>query len=404
MGFAMKVPGVISAVVAAFLALPLMSGVWAQTAVAPATSGPATRLVEPPAPLLPTNTEFVPGGSAGGQWAEPQPIEAILKEDGAVRRDSRAMQSSAAKPGGLVGDQAGDLVGDLGGVQAFQFGDVTGAEAAYTALRQGGHALRAELPGVQETAMPGGDTLVLSGVTVLRFMKVREVTAALKVLEPGLPKAMGRRAIAPLLPTLFPANGLDAGSMRYALGPVGYQAMDGRLPAEILGWDKSAEVASANYGGRGGHGTLTLYLYPTPEIAGIVGRQIEQGINQKGPASFGTVKLKRIGPLVAMTSGGWTAAQAQALVDAVSLHQEVTFQKPIPPEFHAEIRKTVSLMQGIAIFTGVLILAALVIGLFLGGGRAAIRVMQGKSAASEPEFLTIDLSGRPEPLKPSHPE
>ena len=31
--------------------------------------------------------------------------------------------------------------------------------------------------------------------------------------------------------------------------------------------------------------------------------------------------------------------------------------------------------------------------LFFGGARAAIRVMQGKPAATEPEFLRIDLSG-----------
>jgi hypothetical protein len=35
----------------------------------------------------------------------------------------------------------------------------------------------------------------------------------------------------------------------------------------------------------------------------------------------------------------------------------------------------------------------LVLGLFFGGGRALIRVLQGKPAASEPEFLRIDLRG-----------
>jgi hypothetical protein len=34
-----------------------------------------------------------------------------------------------------------------------------------------------------------------------------------------------------------------------------------------------------------------------------------------------------------------------------------------------------------------------VIALFFGGGRALIRVMQGKPAATEPEFLRIDLRG-----------
>jgi hypothetical protein len=55
-------------------------------------------------------------------------------------------------------------------------------------------------------------------------------------------------------------------------------------------------------------------------------------------------------------------------------------------------------LQQIAIFTGVLILAAVVIAVFLGGARAGIRVMRGKSAASEPEFLTINLRDKPKAL------
>jgi hypothetical protein len=62
------------------------------------------------------------------------------------------------------------------------------------------------------------------------------------------------------------------------------------------------------------------------------------------------------------------------------------------------VRKTYSLLTSIAIFCGFGALAAVVLGLTLGGGRAAIRVLQGKPAASEPEFLRIDLSGRPQPI------
>ena len=44
-----------------------------------------------------------------------------------------------------------------------------------------------------------------------------------------------------------------------------------------------------------------------------------------------------------------------------------------------------------------------VLALFFGGARAAIRVMQGKPAATEPEFLRIDLSGRPTRIQPDGP-
>ena len=68
------------------------------------------------------------------------------------------------------------------------------------------------------------------------------------------------------------------------------------------------------------------------------------------------------------------------------------------PEFHAELGKTYSLLASILIFCGFGALAAIVLGISLGAGRAAIRVLQGKPAATEPEFLRIDLSGRPAPI------
>ena len=81
------------------------------------------------------------------------------------------------------------------------------------------------------------------------------------------------------------------------------------------------------------------------------------------------------------------------MVEGIHLHSEVSFDKPMPLEFHAEVQKTFSLLTSIAIFCGIGALAALVLGLFFGGGRALIRVLQGKPAASEPEFLRIDLRG-----------
>ena len=192
-----------------------------------------------------------------------------------------------------------------------------------------------------------------------------------------------------MLPSLLPMKGLDAESLRYALGPVGSREMGGVLPAEMVGFDKSAETVTAKY--KGG-GVLTLLLYPTPEIAGEVARAIPAAAKQQGPAA-GTVVLRREGPLVAVTTGAWPAAAAQAMVESVHLPSEVTFDKPMPVEFHAEIRKTYSLLESIAIFSGVGALAAITLGLFLGFGRAGIRVLMGKPAATEPEFLRIDLRG-----------
>jgi hypothetical protein len=56
-------------------------------------------------------------------------------------------------------------------------------------------------------------------------------------------------------------------------------------------------------------------------------------------------------------------------------------------------------LASIAIFCGFGALAAVVLGFSLGAGRAAVRVLQGKPAATEPEFLRIDLSGAPAPIQ-----
>ena len=365
------------------------ASVWGQGA-------PATTLVEPPAPLLPAQLgelKRVSAGDAGDGLGNLDGADAaVLKEDG-LRRFAR---SEYTLDGKSVPDSSR---GQRGVVTVYEFGDVSGALSAFDYFRTGKVAGRGEKLG-DEAGFDGQGVVFRSGVNVVREDLNRGGSAAMQELIGKLPKVGGRRALAPMLPTLLPGAGLERDSIRYALGPGGYRAMGGVLPPEELGWDKSAEAITASYVERAGKGTLTLLLYPTPQIAGDRGRAIEKMVNDGGPGRFGTVKLRRVGPLVGMVSGGLTAAQAEALVGGLHLNEEVSFDKKMPLEFHAEVRKTASLLENIAVLCGVLILAALMLGLFLGGARAGIRVLQGKSAASEPEFLTINLREEAKPLFP----
>ncbi len=343
-------------------------------------------LLEPPAPLLPATLgklKRVADGDVGDGLGRLDAADsAVLTEDG-LKRFARSDYQDAAQHGTLT---------------VYQFIDASGAISAYDYFRRPG--MRPERLG--DDAVSNGDQLLLlSGVNLVRanFRLGREAMAALtNELIGHLPKVGGPAAMAPLLPSLLPVKGFDADSVKYALGPAGYAAMGGVLPGQAVGFDKSAEVVTAR--SRGG-GVLTLLLYPTPEIAGEHGRGIELLMNQQvaagGPArtAAGTVMLRREGPLVALTTGAWTAAEAKKMVEGVHLHSEVSFDKPMPLEFHAEVKKTYSLLVSVAIFCGFSALAMLVMGLFFGGGRAFVRVLQGKPAASEPEFLHIDLSGTP---------
>ena len=329
-------------------------------------------LAMPPTPLLPESLQNGPEHDAGNGAPSWSGADApILVEDG-IRRYERGDAQSAVAHGTVP----------AGTVTVYQFDDATGAYAAYTYLRKS-----------------GANRVTLNGVSVVvSDLKLYPESAAalLKIVQVGLPKVGGPKGMAPLLPTYLPAKGLQHDSVKYALGPVGYQAMGAAVPPEIVGFDKAAEVVTAKYEGKG---SLTMLLYPTPQIAGDHGRQIEAEMNRQG-SSAGTVKLRREGPLVLMTTGAWKPAEAQELVENIHLRNQLTWNKPMPLEFHSEVRKTVSLLTSVLVFCGLGALAAVVLALFFGGARAAIRVMQGKPAATEPEFLRIDLSGRPASIQP----
>ena len=382
--------------------------------LAQAPGTPQTVLTMPPTPLLPQHASSLaitspatetpaaqlgsvtfagPGCVPGGTGACPFDAAAILKEDGLIRAAS-----------GHYADAVGGAA-----VEAFamEFGDATGAYSAYTFYRSlarsqritSGDARLGKVAG--ETTLVADGAVLWAGTAVLR-VNGRISAAQLDALKFALPKVGGRRGLAPLLPTYLPIKGAEAATARYALGPLGYKAMNGVLPADMLSWDKSAETLTSDYAAdasaNGGKGVLTLLLYPTPQIAGDRGRAIEKIMTEGGPARFGTVKLRRIGPLLGLTSGGFTPEHAEALVHTLHLTQDLTYDKPMPLEFHTEVRKTATLLQEIAIFCGLGILASVVIGAFLGGARAGIRVLRGKPAASEPEFLSINLRDQPKRL------
>lgn len=390
MGFFHRFSG--AARIAALTSLALFAAAAPSGAQAPA--GPKTMLAMPPSPLLPGTlgklTRVAEGDAGDGLGALNAPgfnptDKAVLTEDGIKRYASSpyAPEAHPDKPAGTV--------------TVYKFGDASGAEAAYDYFRHPN--MRPEKLGDAAVAS-GTQVLLRSGVNVvLGDFKLdhAQMVSLTRELIDRLPKVGGTAGIAPLLPTMLPQKGLDPDSIKYALGPAGYGAEGGVLPPQSTGFDKSAETVTAKYKGQG---TLTLALYPTPQIAGDHARAAQNDLKNQG-AQAGTVLLRREGPLVMFTTGPWKPEAAKATVEGIHLRQELSFDKPMPHEFHSEVQKTYTLLQSIAIFCVVGALAAIFLGLFLGGGRALVRVLQGKPAATEPEFLRIDLHG---PATEIHPD
>ncbi|MDQ2924061.1 MAG: hypothetical protein M3R43_00640 [Acidobacteriota bacterium] len=345
-------------------------GCWAWSGAARAQN--ATTLVEPPVPLLPQSF-------AGWHRDETTTVPASSFSLVNVNKDALeecAPQRSQTATYILKGGRSVH-------VEAVEFNDATGAYSAFTLALRPGLKLGKEIGAA--TAIGDGGVLFETGSSLaLAYPATTADVSDLTKLANTLPKIGGPRSQRPLLPTFFPAKGLATGSLRYALGPASYAAMGGTFGAGQLGWEKSAEAALADYADKRGKETLTLLLYPTPQIAADHMRAIET-------QTSGAVKARREGELVILATGTFSADDTVNMIENIHLRTEVTFDRAMPPSFEHEVQKTYSLLASIAIFCAVGTLASVLLGVFLGGGRALVRKMQGKDAAADVEFLSLHL-------------
>jgi hypothetical protein len=173
------------------------------------------------------------------------------------------------------------------------------------------------------------------------------------------------------------------------------------LPPELVAFDRGAEAATANYSLRSGVATLTIIDYPTPQMAAAQETRIRAYIkagSQAQPAwpkplqdsDLVSLEVRRSGPLVALVSGDAIPEESHKLLATVHYEADVT---TIPQPTDSEVAKTGKLLLGIATLVIIGSSAAILLGFFLGGGRALYRIARGKPASSvyEAEFISLNL-------------
>jgi hypothetical protein len=273
-------------------------------------------------------------------------------------------------------------------VRAWEFKDATGAYSAFTYFRQ--PQMRAAAIG-SEGASAGEDFLFWVGATVVDATfshPAKNEVSALTALAASLPKVYGGEGVPPSLPHYLPAAGLEPETVKYATGPAAWAAMGGSLPTGAVDFGQDAEAVTAQYGIQGVQGTLSLVMYPTPQMAEAHLKGLEAtALNGHGIGGL----AKRSGPLLAVVSGSLPAQKANALLEAIRVSDAVTINHP--EGYVSESMKLYRLLFGITTLTVILAGAALLLGIFLGGGRALIRVMRGKpiSSVSDEEFISLHL-------------
>jgi hypothetical protein len=368
----------------------LAAGTALSAQVAAAKPGQPDAKRAAPAPLLPDSF-------AG--WVSAQAAESVSDP-----AQADAANGAALKEYGFSGAEVAGYKrnGDTLAVRALRFNDASGAYGAYSFYRQSGWPREDIGSGA---ASDHDRVLFWLGTTVIdaKFSRLGPMSAAeLRELASRLPVPEGNKAVAPPVLNYLPKTSLDGQSTHYALGAAGYAGSGGVLPPDLIGFDEGAETATANYALRSGPATLTIIDYPTPQMAiaeeakvrGFIkaGNQTQQPWPKPlADSDQASLEVRRSGPLVLLVSGDAIPDESHKLLAAVHYDADLI---TIPQPMESEVNKTGKLLLGIVTLILVGCTTAILLGFFLGGGRALYRVARGRPVSSvyDEEFISLDLA------------
>ncbi len=375
--------------------LALASGTWKAACQAsparPSQKPAATTITLPPSPkaLLP---------DAFDGWVASGPIQSLPGVSQADPANVAALKEYGFTFGALAHYKR---EGDTLTLRALRFEDASGAYGAYSFYRPNGWAKEEIGSGAasdkEHVLFWRGDTVVdatFSHVGPMSAGELREIARQLP--EPG-----GNRSLSPPILAYLPQGSLVGQTTHYALGPAGYTGGEGVLPASLVGFDRDAETATANYSLPSGPATLTIIEYPTPQIAqaqeAVIRNYLKAGSQAQPPwpkalqdSDLASLEVRRSGVLVALVSGDAIPDESHRLLEIVHYEADLT---SIPQPGESEVSKTGRLLLGIATLVIIGAIAAILLGFFLGGGRALYRIARGKPASSvyDEEFIHLDL-------------
>jgi hypothetical protein len=363
-------------------------------------SQPATQQAEKPTstPIMlpPSPQSLLPADFDG--WVTAEPIQALASPAQADPANAAALKECGFAFGALASYKR---EGDTLTLRAFRFQDASGAYGAYSFYRPNGWVKESIGAGA---ASDKNRVLFWKGDTVVdaTFSRIGPMSAGeLREIANQLPVPTGNKSLAPPILASLPQSALEGQTTHYAIGPDGYTGSGGVLPASLAGFDRGAEAVTASYNLSSGPATLTVLEYPTPQIAqsqeAAIRAYLKAGSQAQPPwpkpltdSDLASLEVRRSGVLVALVSGDAIPDESHRLLESVHYDADLT---SIPQPTESEISRTSRLLIGIAAMVTVGGLAAILLGFFLGGGRALYRVARGRPASSvyDEEFIHLDL-------------
>jgi hypothetical protein len=377
-------------------AILLGAGLSAAAQQAAPNAKPAPMMVTTGPPVAPKEKPLLPDAFAGWvQDGKPKTATNAVELDGA---NSVALKEYGFTRGETANYKRGS---ETLTVKTLTFGDVSGAYGAYSFYRQNGWP-KADI-GTGATSN-GNRVLFWKGSTVVdaTFSSVGPMSAGeLRELAKNLPMPQGNKALPPPILAALPQGSLDKQTTHFAQGPDSYVGSGGVLPAELVGFDRDAETVTASYSLSSGPATLTLIDYPTPQMAEAQEKKIRDYIKAGKSAQPAfpkplqdsdqvSLEVTRSGPIVALVSGDAIPDESHKLLAQVHYSPDLI---QLPQSHDSEVQKTGQFLMAVASLVIVGCSAAVLLGLFLGGGRALYRMARGKPASTvyDAEFIRLNL-------------
>jgi hypothetical protein len=211
--------------------------------------------------------------------------------------------------------------------------------------------------------------------------------------------AKADKAPGPPIPNYLPTPDRIPGTEKYALGPVAFRAAlstlnrpDYRPLSDAAGFSSGAEAMFARYQRQDDDAVVLLIDYPTPQLAGLHWKHLEQAL--PAAAKSDRTSIERKGTLLAIVLAPSSARYAARVRDAVNYETQVTWNEPSHTITDPPIT---SVLAKIIIATGAFMLVAIVFGVAFGGVRVLLKALFPGKIFDRPEqmdVLQLGLSGK----------
>ena len=349
----------------------------------------ANALAAPAAPILPS---MFAGWTKSGH--------SQISKDAAA---ADATNAALLKEDGFTDFERADYTQDgrKCSVKAIRFVDASGAYSAFTSYTpQEVETIDMGPKNKDSQGFSRGNAVTFFRQNILVTIDFDRLTpmtpGAVRELASMLPDASTTNQILPTTPNYLPhiKQSFMPNSVKFFMGPAGLAQAGSPVPDQVAGLAQggSVEGAIARYRTSEGTATMMILRYPTNAIAG----EHERAISAYQPSSSATspdvaapFAVKRTGPLVVVTAGRVSSAEAKSMLAQVNYEVEVTYNQNTRVDDYAKF--LVSLLALI----GIIVVLSIIAGFAFGGFRVLmIRLFPGRFFDRSKDVEVIQLNIR----------